>query len=121
MAIKTLSHLLLQVSDLDEAERFYTGVLGMGVRDRTPLRDGRPLLVTRHGLGLTVFPAGAEARAKTVDHIAFRVADLAPVIERLKEAGVAFEGPMPTPYGQSIYFRDPDGNRIECHDESGGA
>ncbi len=38
-----LSHIHLQVSDLAAAEGFYAGTLGMGVKERTVLGDGRPL------------------------------------------------------------------------------
>jgi len=88
------------------------------VRDRGALRDGRPLVALRQGLGLTVFSPGAAASGETpVDHIAFRVEDLAPVVQRLAAAGLPYEGPVTTPgYGTSIYVSDPDGNRIELHD-----
>lgn len=116
--IERLSHLLLQVRDLSAAEAFYIGVLGCTVRERTTLRDGRPLVALHQGLGLTVFPD--QPGPPTVDHIAFRVRSLDPLLERLQVAGVAVEGPVRTAtYGTSIYVRDPDGNRVELHD--GGA
>jgi catechol-2,3-dioxygenase len=115
--VLALTHLLLQVSNLGAAERFFVDMLGFTVRDRSALRDGRPLVVLRQGLGLTVFPAGAAAGAKTVDHIAFRVQTLAESVAHLAERKVPYEGPVTTPtYGTSIYVRDPDGNRIELHD-----
>jgi 4-oxalocrotonate tautomerase len=112
-----LTHLLMQVRDLGAAERFFVDVLGFAVRDRSVLRDGRPLVVLRQGLGLTVFPPGAAPTDRTVDHIAFRVRDLAPIVRRITQEAVPYEGPVTTPtYGTSIYVRDPDGNRIELHD-----
>jgi 4-oxalocrotonate tautomerase len=112
-----LTHLLLQVYNLDDAVAFYAECLGFPVRNRSALRDGRPLVVLRRGLGLTVFPPDGGSGPKTVDHIAFRVPALEPVIDRLTRAGRAYEGPVTTPvYGTSIYCRDPDGNRIEFHD-----
>lgn len=112
-----LTHLLLQVSNLAAAERFFVDMLGFTVRDRSALRDGRPLVVLRQGLGLTVFPGGAAPADKIVDHIAFRVQDLASFTARLADRKVPYEGPVTTPtYGTSIYVRDPDGNRIELHD-----
>ena len=112
-AVLGLTHLLLQVSNLNAAERFFVDMLGFSIRDRGTLRDGRPLVVLRQGLGLTVFPAGAAPGTKTVDHIAFRVENLGPLTERLGDRKVPYEGPVTTPaYGTSIYIRDPDGNRI---------
>lgn len=112
-----LTHLLLQVKDLRVFEAFYIGVLGFSVQNRSTLRDGRPLLVTGEGLGLTVFPSAGSPTQSTVDHIAFLVPEIASVMARLTDLGLACEGPVATErYGASIYVRDPDGNRIELHD-----
>ncbi|MDR7522727.1 MAG: VOC family protein [Armatimonadota bacterium] len=112
-----LSHLLLQVRDLVAAERFFVGVLGFTVRERSTLRDGRPLVALTEGVGLTLLPAAVSPGVPAVDHVAFRVADLAAVRARLEAAGLPYEGPVATPrYGTSIYVRDPDGTRIELHD-----
>ncbi len=114
--VERLSHLLLHVRDLPAAERFYVDLLECTVRERTTLRDGRPLVALRQGLGLTLFP-DRPAGARTIDHFAFRVHDLRTLQERLQGAGYAVEGPVQTAtYGTSIYVYDPDGNRVELHD-----
>ncbi|HEY3314978.1 MAG TPA: tautomerase family protein [Bacillota bacterium] len=118
-AINRVSHLLLFVQDLDRALDFYVGLLGLQIRERTVRPDGRASASTIQGLGLTTFPAG-EVKGKTVEHIAFRCPEgVEPIVEKLKAAGVAFDGPKRSPYGMSVYFRDPDGNRLECHDSTG--
>ena len=111
-----LTHLLLRVINLGAAERFFVGMLGFTVRDRSTLRDGRPLVFLRQGLGLTVLPAGGIPTEKTVDHIAFRVQDVAAFTRRFADRNVPYEGPVTTPLWTSIYVRDADGNRIELHD-----
>ena len=116
-----LTHLLLQVADLAAAEAFYVGLLGFTVRSRSALNDGRPLLVTEQGLGLTIFPSAEPPAYTAVDHIAFLVPVIESIVGRLAEHGLAYEGPVTTErYGTSIYVRDPDGNRIELHDRSPG-
>jgi nicotinamidase-related amidase/catechol 2,3-dioxygenase-like lactoylglutathione lyase family enzyme len=106
-----LAHLLLQTSDLDAAERFYLGELGLTVRKREAFRDGRPLVVTNEGLGLT---NGRPAGQGPVEHIAFRVRDLRALHERARAAGTpVLAGPEASAYGVSLYLADPDGNRIE--------
>ncbi len=110
-----ISHILLQVSDLAKAEAFYVGTLGMEVKERSSLGDGRPLVVLRQGLGLTVatLPAGT---ACDFDHLAFAASDVDALAWRLREHGVTIvDGPKATGYGRSVYFLDPDGRKIECH------
>ncbi|MEE8160303.1 MAG: VOC family protein [Acidobacteriota bacterium] len=115
--IRSVSHVLLQVRELAAAEEFYVNLLGFTVRERSTLRDGRPLTALNEGLGLTLFPEGVDPGFKTVDHIAFRVVDLHPFIDRLVGVNRSYEGPVTTPrYGNSMYFLDPEGNRIELHD-----
>jgi 4-oxalocrotonate tautomerase family enzyme len=109
-AVFRLDHLLLEVSDLERAEAFYVGQLGFAVRKRDTHRDGRPLVVTEQGLGLTT----GGGREGTVEHLAFRTRGVAELAERLRAAGVEIvDGPMPTAYGISLYVRDPDGTKVE--------
>jgi catechol 2,3-dioxygenase-like lactoylglutathione lyase family enzyme len=118
-AINRISHILLQVRHLETSLRFYVDTLGFQIRHRGTLDDGREYVNTLQGLGLTTWPAGA-TEGHTLDHMAFRCPDgIEPVLERLEEAGVRHEPPRRTPYGRSVYFKDPDGNRIECHDSTG--
>lgn len=110
-----ISHILLQVSDLAKAEAFYVDTLGMEVKERTTLGDGRPLLVLRQGLGLTVGSLPGDA-ARDFDHLAFKATDVDALAWRLREGGVTvLDGPKATGYGRSVYFLDPDGRKIECH------
>lgn len=110
-AVFKLDHALLQVADLERAEAFYCGTLGFGVRKRESFPDGRPLVVTEQGLGLTT---GGVAGGAQVEHLAFRSRDVAGWAQRLRAAGVELEGdPAPSSYGVSLYLRDPDGNRVE--------
>jgi ureidoacrylate peracid hydrolase len=110
-----LGHLLLQVSDLETAERFYVDFLGLTVKKREQFRDGRPLVVTHEGLGLTDGPPGGNG---PVEHIAFHGRGIGAMAERCREAGVTIvRGPEPSSYGVSLYLKDPDGNQIEVFGE----
>ena len=57
-----LHHLLLEVGDLERSVGFYVEVLGFEVRKREPFRDGRELVLTEQGLGLTNGATGSRAR-----------------------------------------------------------
>ncbi len=106
-----LGHLLLQVSDLAAAERFYLDLLGLTVRKREDFRDGRPLVVTHEGLGLT---NGRPEGQGPLEHLAFRARGVADLAARARTAGVTVvRGPEPSAYGLSLYLADPDGNVVE--------
>ncbi|MBX5449245.1 VOC family protein [Thermogemmatispora sp.] len=119
--IRGVSHLLLQTRDLARAERFYVEVLGFHVRERTTFRDGRPLIVMYEGLGLTELTEEGKRLhqevGQSLEHVAFCVENIVQLEHDLRAAGVTIvDGPKPTAYGTSLYFLDPDGVRIECHD-----
>jgi ureidoacrylate peracid hydrolase len=114
-----LGHLLLQTTNLERAESFYLGLLGLTVRKRETFRDGRPLVVTHEGLGLT---NGRPSGDGPVEHVAFRGHGIQALAERARAAGVTvIRGPEPSAYGVSLYLADPDGNQVEIFGEDGTA
>jgi nicotinamidase-related amidase/catechol 2,3-dioxygenase-like lactoylglutathione lyase family enzyme len=112
-----LGHLLLQTDDLDRAERFYSGFLGLTIRERGTFRDGRPLVVTNEGISLT---SGRPPGDGPVEHIALRARGVRQLAERAAGAGVTIvRGPERSAYGTSLYLADPDGNQVEVFEEEG--
>lgn len=111
-AVESLAHLLLQTSDLAAAERFYVDLLGFRVRKREAFRDGRPLVLTEQGMGITNGRRAGDGA--NVDHIAFRVRGVGELVQRARAAGVrVVRGPEANAYGLSVYLEDPDGNEVE--------
>jgi catechol 2,3-dioxygenase-like lactoylglutathione lyase family enzyme len=106
-----LAHVLLETSDLEQAERFYVGVLGLTVRARDSARDGRPLVVMDEGLTLTSGRSGAQ---QSIEHIAFRGRAVRQLAERARAEGVAIvRGPEASAGGLALWLLDPDGNELE--------
>jgi catechol 2,3-dioxygenase-like lactoylglutathione lyase family enzyme len=117
----------LYAGDLDAAERFYVGLLGLESFAREP---GRHVFM-RCGAGmLLVFdPARTSSEPGTVGgvavpahgtrgagHVCFRIAAdaLDAWRDRLERAGVAIEAEIAWPRGgTSLYVRDPAGNSVE--------
>lgn len=117
----------LYATDLDAAERFYAGTLGLAAFAREPGRH----LFFRCGAGVFLLfnPDRTSAAAGEVGgvpvpphgtrgagHVAFRVpaAALEAWRARLTEAGVAIEAEIDWPRGgRSLYVRDPAGNSVE--------
>ncbi|MBM3357673.1 MAG: isochorismatase family protein [Betaproteobacteria bacterium] len=110
------AHMLLQVADLEASKRFYTELLGFTERRAKPLADGRPFVPFHQGIALTT---GGPGKPVQIDHIAFRVHDVAGINERLKRAHVKFFQDLHDGiYGRTIYVADPDGNKIELYEEA---
>lgn len=116
----------LYVDDLDAAERFYGGVVGL---DRTVRVAGRHVFF-RCGAGMlllfiaarTEVPPGSESLpvpphgARGPGHVCFAATaeDLDAWRERLVSAGHEIETDFRWPNGaRSIYVRDPAGNSVE--------
>ncbi len=106
------------VSDLDAAERFYGGVLGLDLVDARPFALVHDSATTQ--LRIT---AVEDVRAAPYTVLGWIVADLEGEMDRLASAGVAFNrydgmaqddrGIWTTPDGARIaWFHDPDGNNL---------
>ena len=113
-----ISELVLEVSDLDAARRFYRDVLGFEETLYGEGRDGRYwyLIGETARLGLWTEQVGlAGGRGGAHVHYAFHVADdeIDRLHQRIEAAGVEVEGPVQLGPGRAIYVTDPDGNVVE--------
>ena len=116
-----LSELILRVRDVSRAVAFYRDVVGLAV-ERVPsphwawLWTGAPETLPRLGLTSQPLSFGA-AHCGGPAHFAIAVARAAIPAEkaRLESLGVAVEGPVTFEFwrADSIYFSDPDDNRVE--------
>jgi catechol 2,3-dioxygenase-like lactoylglutathione lyase family enzyme len=117
VSVTGVSELVLEVEDLEAAESFYSGVLGLPVVDRWPDREAIWVMAgerTRIGLwrpqvGLHGGRGGAHV------HFAMHIADANydAAVSQLRERGqevkeTAFDGA-----GRAAYVTDPDGNVVE--------
>lgn len=117
----SMSHIGLYVHDLPLMEDFYTRVLGFTVTDRGKVR-GSDIVFTswdpkdHHQVAL-VAGRPRELGFNHINQISFRVAsveDLQAIWQRVKnEAAVTDMRPMDHGNAWSLYFRDPEGNRLE--------
>lgn len=134
--IEFLDHVAITVADVDRTIAFYERVLGAELLHPDLWRDGlMPVaLLQLGGTRLSVHPAAAPASPHAERptpgsaDLCFRWgAPIEAAVALLEDAGVAVEvGPVPRPAndgtrGQSVYFRDPDGNLLELLSCSGAA
>jgi catechol 2,3-dioxygenase-like lactoylglutathione lyase family enzyme len=116
-AVSGISELVLEVSDLDAARRFYRDTLGFEETLYGEGAEGRYwyLVGDTARLGLWTEQIGlAGGRGGAHVHFAFQVADpeIDLLLERLRGA-TEVEGPIQLGPGRAIYVTDPDGNVVE--------
>ncbi|MFC4161064.1 fosfomycin resistance glutathione transferase [Chitinimonas lacunae] len=109
-----LNHLTLAVADLDRAFVFYRDLLGATPRARWD--SGAYLQIGPLWLCLSLDPAQTGTVAPHYSHIAFDcpATEFARQAERLRQAGVV-EWRSNRSEGDSLYFLDPDGHKLELH------
>ncbi len=116
----SLSHFEIKVRDLPKMEEFYTRVLGFLVTDRSPPGGHQMVFLSvnadEHHQIVLAQSDGGDFAAGSLDHMAFRVDDLRSLREL--HAALNSHGGLPAEtvsHGTawSVYFRDPEGNRIE--------
>lgn len=110
--LASLNHLTLATSDLDRAFDFYVDLLG--ARPEARWDRGAYLSVGELWLCLSV----DEARpADDYTHVAFGTAagTFTETVVRLKRADVT-EWRSNSSEGESFYFLDPDGHKLELHE-----
>ena len=117
-----VSELVLEVADLERAERFYANVLGLPVVERWPHRDAFWVLAGSTRLGLWKPQVGLEgSRGGEHVHFAMQISEEAfdGCVTALREAG--YEAPVHefgplgagTQPSRSVYATDPDGHLVE--------
>jgi catechol 2,3-dioxygenase len=117
----SMSHIGIFVHDVTRMEDFYTRVLGFMVTDRGKVR-GADIVFTSwdpkdHHQVILVAGRPKELAYNHINQISFRVAsveDLQAIWRRVKdEPGASDLRPMDHGNAWSLYFRDPEGNRLE--------
>ena len=118
-----LAHLGIFVSDVDAMERFYTEVFGLVVTDRGVGKVFRNTLVFLSGAAdqhhqLVLSSGKAPETPSTVMQLSFKVQTLDALRRRKRMAedrGVSDVMPLNHGNAWSVYFSDPEGNRIEIY------
>ena len=116
--VTAISELVLEVSDLEAARRFYRDVLGLEETLYGEGREGRYWYLVGESarLGLWTPQTGlAGGRGGAHVHFALHVPDeeVDRLLGRLREHGAEVEGPVQLGPGRAVYVTDPDGNVVE--------
>ena len=122
-----MGHSTLAARDVEALHRFYCDVLGFEVTNRGPVPDGMEIVFlsqdggAHHQIAMVGGASTPPGDFVMVDHLAFRtatLADLRLIHANLVAAGV--EGILQIDHGNawSLYFKDPEGNGVECYVDS---
>jgi len=113
-----LSHVGLYVTDVPKMIDFYTSVLGFVVSDGA--EDGRITFLSRnpsdHHQVVLVRGRATDLETPMVQQVSFNVGTLAAVqraFGKIRAAGCENISPICHGNAWSVYFQDPEGNRIE--------
>jgi catechol 2,3-dioxygenase-like lactoylglutathione lyase family enzyme len=126
LSITAMDHIVLNVRDMETVLHFYTDVLGLKGERIADYHQGKvpfPSVRISSDTLIDLFPMSAEAELPSsvnLNHFCMVIppTDMQGVIDHLAAHGVAVEEGPGTRWGAhgngtSIYFRDPEGNRIE--------
>lgn len=115
--INKVGHVVLNVRDVEASTKFYSEVLGMEVMRR---REGAAFLsfgTQHHDIALFKAPEGAEMGKLGLNHIALQIeggeTELRQLYGRLIQYGTKIDYTTDHGMTHSVYFFDPDGNRLE--------
>ena len=115
----SFSHMGIYVADLARMEDFYTRVLGFAVTDRGELGSLTIVFLSldpREHHQIILATGRRDAAFNPINQISFRLAELAglkAMARRLQDEGAKDISPISHGNALSVYFRDPEGNRLE--------
>ena len=122
MKLDGVHHIGVNVLDIDRAENFYTDVLGFWVVKRYE-EEIRHLTLDTGSATLHLFESPDLHMGNAIDclseqgyaHIAFGTnrEHFPGIIDELKKKNIIFRGPLILGQGESVHFKDPDGNHLE--------
>lgn len=116
MQVEQCLHTAILVSDLAQAEQFYSKVLGLEKISRSLKYEGAWYQVGNHQFHLIVDENTKVSLTNTEKwgrnpHIAFKVKDINSAIAQLTQHNYNFQ--MSASGRAALFVRDPDGNMIE--------
>ena len=129
MRLLGIHHIALNVHDLDQAEKFYTDILGFKVAKRFS-KGLRHIMLDAGNSYIALFEVPDLETQSHLEqlsengymHFAFKieVGQFELAVEKLKDNKINIgEGPVRRGKGDSVYFQDLDCNHLEIHCDDG--
>lgn len=117
-----LSHVGTFVRDIDAMTEFYTSVMGLTVTDRGGVSGDRKIVFLsndpdeHHQFVLVTGQADEDIKpAQQISFLVDSLDDVRTMHDRVKASGMEVLNTTTHGNAWSVYFRDPDGNRVEVY------
>ena len=120
--VSGIDHVALSVADLDKSLEFYTKVIGLKITEREYSKPGIEYFLDC-GTSLIGLIQGQKDGEKHLlqdeglggNHVSFRVdtKDFDGIVEEIKKRGIPITYSKKREKSWSLYFLDPDGNKLE--------
>jgi len=104
----------IPVTDVDRAKRFYTEQAGFNADHDYPVREGlRFVQLTPPGSACSIVIGEGITKAApgSIEGVQMVVSDIQAAHDELTARGVEVSEIQEFPWGQFVFFNDPDGNR----------
>ena len=120
--VQGLDHAAINVKDLDHSLEFYTKVLGLKVTEREPSKPGIEYFLDCGNSLIGLIQGDPKGETHFLkdgglggNHVSFRVKaqEFDQVVEELKGHNVPIRFSKKREKSWSVYFEDPDGNKLE--------
>jgi catechol 2,3-dioxygenase-like lactoylglutathione lyase family enzyme len=117
-----LAHIGVKVKDIEASKRFYTDYLGFAIDGEDDLGHVKLAFLSNGNCLIELISADSVPTAPgQIDHICMEVEGIDSLVSSLKEKGLQFEGEVSFSAAirggiKNIFFRGPDGERIEFFD-----
>lgn len=121
------AHFVLRVSDMQKSVEWYSAVLGMEIVHQNPMITFMTYDDEHHRMAMVQVPPDAPAsqedrmRSPGLDHVAYTLETLEELLmtyKRLKAQDIVPVWPINHGLTTSMYYADPDGNRVEFQVEN---
>jgi catechol 2,3-dioxygenase-like lactoylglutathione lyase family enzyme len=117
-----LAHIGVKVRDIEVSKKFYVDMLGFKVDEENDLGRLKLVFLSNGNCLIELISSDVVPEAPgQIDHICVEVTGIDELVAELKEKGLVFDGEVS--YGaairggiKNIFFKGPDGERIEFFD-----
>lgn len=122
--VNKVGHVVLAVKDPEASAMWYVDILGMEVMNYN--EKGKMAFLSfgtyHHDIALVQAPEGATLGSTGLSHTAMQIEggldELKDLYQNMKGKGVEIDFTTDHGLSQSVYFFDPDGNRLEIYCET---